>query len=306
MKILPLLLIAATASYGATPTFQSFNLADFSTNGYIISIVSTGNNLSSKQHGTVNLTNWSNLSTNILSTKQPASANLSNFATFSTNFFYPSNNPAAFITSTNLAFRTNAALGGFTNATEIRMKDGAGSAVDVLSTATRQLYNSVGNPAFGFDNARFNFSTNLVIGTNAIHSTNRFQVATPDDRKAFEVGTNNSVYSRAITNTGNIDTATVTASGSVTATGGLALPSGSNRRAGTAVLVGGTVTVNNTSVAATDLLVLTRITAGGTLGIGFTYTFIASTSFTINAVDSAGALLITDTSTVGWILVSNP
>ena len=71
----------------------------------------------------------------------------------------------------------------------------------------------------------------------------------------------------------------------------------SNKPAWTATLVAGTVTVNNTLVTASSIIVLTRITAGGTVG-NLTYTRSAWTSFTINSDNAA------DTSTI-WFIIFN-
>lgn len=65
---------------------------------------------------------------------------------------------------------------------------------------------------------------------------------------------------------------------------------------GSAVLVGGTVTVANTNIAATDRILVVRSTTGGTPG-HLSYTISAATSFTINS--SSG----TDTSTVVYLIV---
>lgn len=78
--------------------------------------------------------------------------------------------------------------------------------------------------------------------------------------------------------------------------GGLSIAEGANGRMGESVLVGGTVTVANTSVTATTKVFLQRRVAGGTLGY-LTYTRAAGASFTITS--SSG----TDTSTVSWLLV---
>lgn len=67
-------------------------------------------------------------------------------------------------------------------------------------------------------------------------------------------------------------------------------------RAGDATLVAGTVTIANTTVTANTRIMLSRKTAGGTLG-NLTYTISAGVSFTINS--SSGA----DTSTVSYMLV---
>lgn len=80
----------------------------------------------------------------------------------------------------------------------------------------------------------------------------------------------------------------------------LSIASGTNTRAGNAVLVAGTVTVSNTTVTANTIVMLTRKTSGGTLGTAITYTVSAATSFTINS-DSA-----LDTSTFSYFLIERP
>lgn len=70
-----------------------------------------------------------------------------------------------------------------------------------------------------------------------------------------------------------------------------------NGRMGTAVLVAGTVTVNNTSITASTRVFLTAQVAGGTPGALRLGTVVAGTSFVITS--SSG----TDTSTVAWLLV---
>lgn len=80
----------------------------------------------------------------------------------------------------------------------------------------------------------------------------------------------------------------------------LSIVSGTNQRAGNATLTGGTVTVNNTTVTANSILMLTRKTSGGTIGTAITYTTSAATSFTINSDN------ILDTSTFSYIIVDVP
>lgn len=80
----------------------------------------------------------------------------------------------------------------------------------------------------------------------------------------------------------------------------LSINSGTNQRAGNAVLVAGTVTVANTTVTANTIVLLTRKTSGGTIGTAITYTVTAATSFTINS-DSA-----LDTSTFSYMLIEVP
>ncbi|MES2367007.1 MAG: hypothetical protein V4563_14120 [Pseudomonadota bacterium] len=68
----------------------------------------------------------------------------------------------------------------------------------------------------------------LSVGTNSIDSTNIFQVAVPVGtpgviRNALEVGTNNATYTQAITNAGNIQSATLNTTGNETVGGALAV-----------------------------------------------------------------------------------
>lgn len=78
--------------------------------------------------------------------------------------------------------------------------------------------------------------------------------------------------------------------------GGIQIKTGTNARLGQATLVGGTVTVSNTSVTANTRVFLSRKTIGGTAGF-LTYTLTAGTSFTITSANGA------DTSVVDWLLV---
>ena len=71
---------------------------------------------------------------------------------------------------------------------------------------------------------------------------------------------------------------------------------GSGQRAGNATLVGGTVTVNNATVTANTIVMVTRKTIGGVPG-NLTYTLSAGSSFTINSANGA------DTSTVSYFLI---
>lgn len=76
--------------------------------------------------------------------------------------------------------------------------------------------------------------------------------------------------------------------------------------AGTSTLVSGTVTVSTTAVATGSVIMLSRNTPGGTLGIGLTApvaSIVNATSFVINSVSSAGAVVATDTSTINWWII---
>lgn len=76
----------------------------------------------------------------------------------------------------------------------------------------------------------------------------------------------------------------------------LTIKSGSGQRAGNATLVAGTVTVNNATVSAKTVVMLTRKTIGGVPG-NLTYTLSAGSGFTINSANAS------DTSTVSYFLI---
>lgn len=67
---------------------------------------------------------------------------------------------------------------------------------------------------------------------------------------------------------------------------------------GSAVLVGGTVTVNTALVAANSLIFLTCLIVGGVQGILSVGTIVAATSFDINSTNAL------DTSTVSWLIIA--
>lgn len=78
----------------------------------------------------------------------------------------------------------------------------------------------------------------------------------------------------------------------------LAIIAGTNGRAGTATLVAGSVTVANTTITSVDLIFLSRVSLGGTIG-NLTYTLSAGTSFTIHSSSS------TDTSVVAYLIIAS-
>lgn len=80
----------------------------------------------------------------------------------------------------------------------------------------------------------------------------------------------------------------------------LSIKSGTDQRAGNTTLVGGTKTVNNSTVTANTIVMVSRKTAGGTLGTSFTYTVSAGVSFTITSGNPL------DTSVVSYLLVEVP
>lgn len=87
----------------------------------------------------------------------------------------------------------------------------------------------------------------------------------------------------------------------LTAGNKLKIATGSNASVGTATLTAGTVTVSTTAVTSSSIIFLSLNTAGGTLGIQYgapVASIVNGTSFVINSESSAGAVVVTDISTV--------
>lgn len=80
----------------------------------------------------------------------------------------------------------------------------------------------------------------------------------------------------------------------------ISIVSGTNQRAGNLTLVGGTLTVGNTTVTANTIVMLTRKTSGGTIGTAITYTISAGASFTVTSDN------VLDTSTFSYLLIEVP
>lgn len=148
--------------------------------------------------------------------------------------------------------------------------------------------------------------TNLGLGDMALENANA--IAVTGGTLAAVIVTSSSVDSTPI-GSGSPSSGTftsLTASSGITCTGDLALqtignkisvPVGSNATAGSAVLVGGTVTVANTAIGTNSLVFLSRSTTGGTVG-HLSYTKIDATSLTINSSSA------TDTSTINWWFIN--
>lgn len=86
---------------------------------------------------------------------------------------------------------------------------------------------------------------------------------------------------------------------------GLEVKAGTNGRMGTATLVNGQVTVNNTTITSNTMVILTRISNGTSSALGvFEVTEIGGISFTIKAYSPEFATPETgDNSVVRWLLV---
>jgi hypothetical protein len=81
-----------------------------------------------------------------------------------------------------------------------------------------------------------------------------------------------------------------------------------NAQSGAAVLAAGTVTVTGVTLTATSVITLSRKVQGGTSGAGGVMApsasrNVAAGSFVINAVDTLGATVTTDTSTIDFLII---
>lgn len=73
---------------------------------------------------------------------------------------------------------------------------------------------------------------------------------------------------------------------------------------GTGTLVAGTATINNTNIAAGDVIILTRTALNATPEVGVLFTTIsAGASFTVTSINAAGATANTDVSSFAYFIV---
>ena len=93
----------------------------------------------------------------------------------------------------------------------------------------------------------------------------------------------------------------LTANGTANQLETLQLKSGTNKSAGTATLVAGTLTVANSRVTTTSDIFLMLTVAGGTLGVIVVTPFAGS--FTLASTNLAGTANTLETSTFRWILL---
>lgn len=181
-----------------------------------------------------------------------------------------------------------------TYGTIVHAFSGAGNVALQPSTTTNNVLSTNTNGADAFDRWRLRGDGRLDWGPGtATRDTNLYRsgVGALTTDTFFAMGSGQSGGSFSVF--GN--TATSLALGS--AGGGLAVKEGTNARSGVSTLVGGTVTVANTSVTATSRIQLTSNADGGTPGWLRVSARTAGTSFTITS--SSG----TDTSTVAWFMV---
>jgi hypothetical protein len=73
---------------------------------------------------------------------------------------------------------------------------------------------------------------------------------------------------------------------------------------GSDVLVAGTVTINNTNISSSDIILLSRSDVNASTALGhLTYTIVDGVSFTIDSLDATATLETGDLSTVSYLII---
>ena len=214
------------------------------------------------------------------------------------------NSSFAAVLSTGLT--TTSGQGG--NNAYVTFKSNAGTTFFTV----REITSSVLNPTFNFTGTQ----TMSASYADAIYASyNPTLIAAANNQVINLIDANptftNGAFTGVVNNLINLRQSAVSkfkvaSDGTATLTGnmvfstagkGVQYQSGTGARAGNATLVGGTVTVTNTTVTANTIVMLTRKTSGGTIGTAITYTLSAGASFTINSDN------ILDTSVFSYLLV---
>jgi len=94
-------------------------------------------------------------------------------------------------------------------------------------------------------------------------------------------------------------------SGDIQIGGKLSIPTGSNRSAGTATLVSGTVTISNALVTANSIIMLSYRNPSGTTGTHLAQgAIVAGTSFVVNSLDTSSSVVTSDNNTFNWWIIN--
>lgn len=94
-------------------------------------------------------------------------------------------------------------------------------------------------------------------------------------------------------------------SGDIQLGGKLSIPTGSNKSAGTATLVSGTVTISNSLVTANSIIMLSYRNPSGTTGTHLAQgAMVAGTSFVVNSLDTSSSVVTADNNTFNWWIIN--
>lgn len=188
----------------------------------------------------------------------------------------------------NTASATSAAVaGGSVNTASFQYAFVGGGLGNSATQNGSAVCGGIGNEANGGGSFVGGGATNSADGTYAAVLAGQSNTATHN---------NSSIVAGSGITTSEVSTAY--AQNFAVASGGkYKVPTGANQIAGTATLVGGTVTVNNTLVSASSIIMLTHQTNAGTAGFVSVTARSAGASFTITS--SSG----TDTSSIGYFIV---
>jgi hypothetical protein len=224
-----------------------------------------------------------------------------------------SGNPGTPTGSTNIGINFNPTY--TTPTTNDLLVPGWGLAIRPLfSNAFRRIGESIASSYTSvFVGPQFNHvsASGLPVYSRGIYYSGSATLATFDYHSAFENVNGNNFFNTAAGNTGIGYAASTTSppaklavngtflvTGSATITGSLLMPSGSNTRVGTAILVAGNTLVSNTAVTANSLIYLTTQTVGGIPGALYIGAKSAGTSFAVSSSNVA------DTSTFAYFIIN--
>lgn len=216
-------------------------------------------------------------------------------------------------------------IGSATGAAELTLKCGTGNfSLDGAATSTYTFAPSTTSGTINFGGTGANTGAMTIAGgtgAQTISIANNTGIKTINiagdsatSANIIKIGTGAGNQTLTIGSTNSTSTTTIQAgSGGVNLTGDVNLTAVATKISlnggaatdfiGRATLVGGTVTVNNTNIAAGDRIIVTRSALNASPALGFPITTInAGVSFTIASFSAAGAAVATDVSTFDYII----
>lgn len=204
-------------------------------------------------------------------------------------------------------------IGSATGAASLTLKAGTGNfSLDGSATTTYTFAPTTTSGTINFGGTGANTGTMTIAGGTGVQTLNiaastgvkTVNIATGAAANAVTVGTENT--------TATLDLKA--GSGGVNVYGDLNLANVATKISmnggavtdfiGTATLVGGTVTVANTNIAAGDRIIISRSALNASPALGFLlYTISAGASFTIESYSAVGAAVVTDVSSFTYVIV---